>query len=155
MSGAAHAGVMVHANALLIGADGVLLRGPPGAGKSGLTLDLIDYARARGQFARLIGDDRVELVNRNGRLIAHPHPAIAGKIEVRGLGIVKTAFEPAGVIRLVVDLLTEDRFPPRLPENDKTNVRLCGITLPLLFERASEAQAPRRITSFLHELVTK
>ena len=71
MSGAA-----THANALLLGATGVLLRGVSGAGKSALTLELIARARLRGDFARLIGDDRVMLENCNGRLIARPREPI-------------------------------------------------------------------------------
>ncbi len=83
--------VMIHANALLLGSAGVLLRGPSGAGKSGLGLELIHLAQGRGLFARLIGDDRVALVRRHGRLVARPHPAIAGAIEERGRG---SSFRP-------------------------------------------------------------
>ncbi len=82
-----------HATALLVGASGLLLRGPPGSGKSGLALRLIDAAQGRGLFARLIGDDRVLLESCNGRLIARPHEAIAGAIELRALGIVRLPYE--------------------------------------------------------------
>jgi serine kinase of HPr protein (carbohydrate metabolism regulator) len=146
---------MVHANALLIGAAGVLLRGASGAGKSALTLDLIDHAQARGHFARLVGDDRIELVNRHGRLVARPHPALAGRIEIRGRGVVRAPHEGAGVIRLIVELFEHDRLPERCPEKDELETQLCGVTLPLLFESASAASAPGRIISFIHELVTK
>ncbi len=137
----------IHANALLIGAQGVLLRGPAGAGKSALTLDLIAEAQGRGMFARLIADDRVRLAERHGRLIARPHPAIAGAIEMRGVGLIRCAHEPAGVIRLVVDLVAE---AARLPEPDALATQLCGVTLPLLRETARGAHAARRILSCLH-----
>ena len=51
----------VHANALVLGEFGLLLRGPSGAGKSALTLQLIADWRARGAFAALVGDDQLRL----------------------------------------------------------------------------------------------
>ena len=62
-----------HANALLIGETGLLLRGPSGSGKSALTFDLIKRTERSGGFARLIGDDRIYLENCNGRLVASAH----------------------------------------------------------------------------------
>jgi len=61
----------------------VLIEGPPGSGKSSLTLALID----RG--AELVGDDAVALETRMGRLWASPPPNIAGKLEIRNVGIVE------------------------------------------------------------------
>lgn len=145
---------MVQANALLVGQAGVLLRGASGSGKSGVTFDLIAFALQRGVFARLIGDDRVELVNRHGRLIARPHPAIAGLIEERGLGIVEAPFEPAGVIRCVVDLIGEgEPACQRLPPQEALQTQLCGVTLPRLRTKAFEIAAPRKIFSFIHKVV--
>ncbi|WP_414716745.1 HPr kinase/phosphorylase, partial [Thalassospira sp. UBA6510] len=48
----------LHANCVRIGAHAVLLRGPSGSGKSGLSLRLIDA----GGF--LVSDDRTDLVAR-------------------------------------------------------------------------------------------
>jgi HPr kinase/phosphorylase len=143
----------VHGNALLIGAHGALLRGPSDAGKSRLTLDLIDYAQSRGLFARLIGDDRVALAVHHGRIVARPHPAIAGRIESRGRGVLNRPFEPAGVIHMVVDLIGADSAPPeRLPPPEALAVNLCGISLPRLRVDAGAASAAREITSFIHGL---
>jgi len=61
----------------------VLLRGPSGSGKSDLALRLIDDG------ARLIADDQTHLAKKGHALIATPPPAIAGMIEVRGIGVVK------------------------------------------------------------------
>lgn len=94
----------VHATAVAFGAGGVLIVGPSGAGKSALALALIEAARRAGRFARLVGDDRVSLVAAHGRLIARPHPAIAGRIERRGSGLEATPHEPASAIALVIDL---------------------------------------------------
>jgi serine kinase of HPr protein (carbohydrate metabolism regulator) len=145
---------MIHANALVIGSTGVLLRGPSGSGKSGLTRELIAIASGMGLFARLIGDDRVEIVNCHGRLVARPHPAIAGAIEERGVGIIPVAYEPAGVIRCVIDLRGADEEPPqRLPDPESSRATLCRVILPRLRADAGETAAARRIFSFIHDLV--
>ena len=145
----------IHANAMLLGEAGLLLRGPSGSGKSALSLDLIDRAQARGDFARLVADDRVELTAANGRLIARPHPAIAGLMEIRGRGVVRVPFESAGVIRLVVDLLGAASWPERCPQQGAREAKLCGITLPRLYARADDPRAPSQIFHCLHTLVTK
>jgi HPr kinase/phosphorylase len=145
----------IHADALIIGEAGVLLRGASGSGKSTLALDLLDYAQTKDAFARLIGDDRLLLAERNGRLIARPHPAIAGAIEVRGLGVVKTPYEAAGVIRLVVDLFDPSSRPPRYPSDGSLRTQICGVDLPRLWIEARDPSAPRRIFSFFHKVAAK
>lgn len=65
-----------------IGGRGLVIEGPPGSGKSSLALGLID----RG--AALVGDDGIALELRDGRLWALPPPNIAGKLEIRNLGII-------------------------------------------------------------------
>jgi len=119
----------VHASAVLAGARAVLIRGPPGAGKSRLALELIEAAR-RGSigFARLVGDDRVHLQAAGGRLLVRPAPELAGLIELRGLGILRRDHESCAVVGLVVDLDAEDA--ERLPEKRETTVE--GVTLPRL-----------------------
>jgi serine kinase of HPr protein (carbohydrate metabolism regulator) len=125
-------GAYVHATALAIGEAGLLIRGPSGAGKSRLALDLLTEAGRRGLFARLVGDDRLAVAQRAARLLARPHPAIAGRIESRGEAILEVPFEPAIVIRLVIDLhAAEAVAPPRLPFPDAT-ARVCGLDLPSL-----------------------
>ena len=93
-------GSWLHASAVLVGERGVLLRGPSGSGKSALALALI----AAGGFARLVADDRLFAQAAGGRLLVHPHPAIAGAIERFGHGIAAMAHEPVAAIDLVVDL---------------------------------------------------
>jgi serine kinase of HPr protein (carbohydrate metabolism regulator) len=148
MSGAETATQSAHANALLLGETGVLLRGVSGAGKSALTYELIARARLRGAFARLIGDDRVSLVNCNGRLIARPHPLAAGRIELRGLGLASEPFEPAGVIRRVVDLAPPGEPPPRYPAEADATTQLCGLSLPRCFAELRDPAAAEKILFF-------
>jgi HPr kinase/phosphorylase len=105
----------------------VLLRGPSGSGKSTLALALVDAATRRGLFARLVADDRVVLRVRHDRLVARPHPRLAGLVEERFVGLVGVPFLEAAVIRLVVDL---DAAPERLPEPGKVDLR--GVTVPAM-----------------------
>lgn len=84
----------VHGSCAAFDDDAVLLLGDPGAGKSDLLLRLLD----RG-FA-LVGDDRV--VIEGGRVA--PVAALAGLLEVRGIGIFRLAWRESARLRLVVRL---------------------------------------------------
>ena len=130
MSGAAPP--TIHACAVAVGEVCVLLRGPSGAGKSAASLALIELARMRGLFARLVADDRVVLEARGGRLIAAPHPALAGRIERRGQGIGAAAHLPRAVVALVVDLPGAGERWPRLPERADLTATLEGVATPRL-----------------------
>jgi serine kinase of HPr protein (carbohydrate metabolism regulator) len=121
----------VHAAAVLAGPRAILIRGPAGAGKSRLALALIQAAQCRLiTFARLVGDDRIELVAAHGRLLARAPRALAGLLEVRGLGIRRLDYEPVAVVGLVVDLATP--AAERLPAAAEQQVEVAGITLPRL-----------------------
>jgi serine kinase of HPr protein (carbohydrate metabolism regulator) len=113
----------VHATAVLVGADGVLIRGESGSGKSALALALISAG------ARLIADDRLTLSNCHGRLVATKPGATSGLIELRGRGILRVPSEPAGVIRLVVDIVETEGLE-RMPESPQLTADLLGIALP-------------------------
>jgi hypothetical protein len=132
-----------HASAVLIGETGILIRGESGSGKTQLALALIEAAQARGLFARLIGDDRIGLTSAGDRLVARPHPAIAGHVERRGLGLAPVAHEGAGTIRLVVDCLGTE--PPRLPEPEDMVTLIEGVTLPRLGVMALDPQMAARL----------
>jgi HPr kinase/phosphorylase len=144
----------IHANALVLGEKGLLLRGPPGSGKSALTLDLISRFEARGDFARLVGDDRVSVEARGGRLVARPHPAIAGMIEARGLGLIRVECEPACVLHAVVDVCAPGDTPPRHPEEDEKSASVRGIILPRLFAADCGNASVARIIFFLQGITT-
>jgi HPr kinase/phosphorylase len=109
----------VHASAVLVGARAVL------------ALDLIDAARTGSLlFARLVADDRVHLDNADGRLLVRPAEALAGLIEVRGVGLLRMAYEASAVVGLVVDLATT--AAARLPDQESLMTEIGGIELPRL-----------------------
>ncbi|WP_372426872.1 HPr kinase/phosphorylase [Salinarimonas chemoclinalis] len=129
----------LHASCVLVGEAGVLIRGASGAGKSRLALDLLEAARARGLHARLVGDDRIRLAAAHGRLVARPHPAIAGLVERRGVGILERPHAPAAIVRLVVDLVPE--YPPRLPDPEALEAEILRVRLPRLVSSAHDGIA--------------
>ncbi len=126
---------------------GVLLRGPSGAGKSDLALRLID----RG--ARLIADDQCEVTIEDGgtgpRLIARAPAAIAGVLEVRGLGIAEVPSLAQAPVALVVDLVARDEVE-RLP--DAATEAILGIDLARLALDPFAAAAPAKLDLALRRL---
>ena len=109
----------VHANALVVGGAGILIRGASKAGKSSLTVALIQAAQSQGLASALIGDDRVFLRMDEGRLMAAGHPAIRGQIHVRGFGIVDMPSEDSAPVKLVIDLVREQLNMPTVSSRVK------------------------------------
>ena len=133
MSSLADTQVSLHATALIVGEAALLIRGASGTGKTTLALQLIDTAQRRGQFARLIGDDRVSLRRAGGRLIVAPHPAIAGMVEKRWQGVEAEPHEPKAVVGAVIDLVDVGRDPlPRLPQQAERLAILAKLSVPRL-----------------------
>jgi serine kinase of HPr protein (carbohydrate metabolism regulator) len=131
----------IHASAVLVGARAVLIRGPSASGKSRLALELIEAERIGAVlFARLVADDRVHLEAASGRLLARPAAALAGLIEVRGVGLLRMAHEPCAVVGFVVDLAAADAT--RLPAPDQRKVDMDGILLPRLAFAPDAAALP-------------
>jgi HPr kinase/phosphorylase len=127
-----------HAGCVVVGEAGLLIRGASGSGKSTLAREVVSLARQSGGFARLVSDDRTRLEPHHGRLLARPVEPLDGCIEVFGLGIVRQPFEPAAIIRLVIDLC-EDL--PRYPEEQDKHVVLCGVMVPRVRLRAGASSA--------------
>ena len=61
-------------------------------------------------------------------LTVRPAPALAGLIEIRGLGIRRCEFADEAVVGLVVDLDAEDA--ERLPAPEALSARIDGISIP-------------------------
>ncbi|MEI4485145.1 serine kinase [Frigidibacter sp. MR17.14] len=100
---------ILHATTVALQGRGLLILGPSGSGKSALGL----WMMAHG--ARLVADDRTELTATATTLTARCPPAILGRIEARGVGILRAETAGAVAVVLAVDLgLAEpDRLPPR------------------------------------------
>lgn len=111
----------LHATAVALGDCGLLLVGPPGAGKSDLALRLVD----RG--ALLVADDRVDVSAHEGAVRASPPATIAGLLEIRGLGLVRLPHRVSVRLALVLDL---GRRPERLPGPER--MEIAGGFLPCL-----------------------
>ncbi len=118
----------IHASCVARGEAGVLLLGPPGSGKSGLVLRLLDHGFS------LVADDRVDIENG----IARAPAGLAGLLEVRGLGIVSLPHAREVRLALAVDLAAA---VPRLP----APVRDERLGLPLIALDAASPAAPARV----------
>ena len=117
----------LHASCVQIDDDAaVVLRGASGSGKSDLCLRLIDAG------GRLVADDQVLLERAgDGRVLASPPAALAGLLEVRGVGVLRLPHVAPSRVRLVVDLCPRDDVV-RLPEPDDSRCELLGVRLPRL-----------------------
>lgn len=130
--------IRVHATCVARGGRAVLLFGPPGSGKSDLALRLIDRGWA------LVADDQVELTLDGGLLHAAPPVTIAGRIEMRGVGIVGRAHLSAVPVVLAFDLVA---MPERLPEPERRVVG--GAVLPCLALAPFEPSAALKVEAAL------
>lgn len=122
----------IHATSVMIDGRAMLLAGPSGCGKSDLALRLID----RG--ALLVSDDYTAIEARDGTLFASPPARIAGRIEIRGLGITDIAFAGGAPVAIMLAL---DETPERLPPDRIETRSLQGVAIPTLPFAAFEASA--------------
>lgn len=126
----------VHGTSIALDGGGVLLRGPSGSGKSDLALRLIDGGAA------LVADDQTALSRDGGEILASAPPQIAGRLEIRGLGIIRLSAVSDIPLRIVVDIVAADEVE-RLPKPAET--MLLGVALPVLRLAAFEASTPAKI----------
>jgi HPr kinase/phosphorylase len=128
--------LLVHGTAVAIEGEAVLLRGPPGAGKSDLALRLIDGG------ARLLADDQATLQRADNRILVRAPAAIAGLIEVRGVGILRVDPVDEAPLALIVDLVPSAAVE-RLP-GDRVEAVL-GLAIPLIALAPFEASAAAKL----------
>ena len=135
----------VHASTVATDGRAVLIMGPSGSGKSDLTLRLLD----RGFV--LVSDDQTVVKRDGDRLVASPPPNIAGKLEIRGIGIVEMDALTDQPVALIVELTSEIQ---RLPDDNRERPIL-GVSLPLVSIDAMAASAPSKVALALDRLGLK
>ena len=133
---------MLHASTVARDGRAVLITGPSGSGKSDLALRLLD----RG--FTLVSDDQT-LVRREGdMLIATAPPTIAGKLEIRGIGIIDMDRVEDAPVALIVELTTEFA---RLPDDNRER-QILGVAVPLITVDAMTASATAKVSVGLDRL---
>lgn len=132
----------VHASTVATDGRAVLISGPSGSGKSDLALRLLD----RG--FTLVSDDQT-IVRRDGeRLVASAPPNIAGKLEIRGIGIVEVEHVEDVPVALLVELTSDIQ---RLPDDNRERPIL-GVALPLIGIDAMAASAASKVALALDRI---
>ena len=132
----------VHASTVAIGGRAVIITGRSGSGKSDLALRLLD----RG-FS-LVSDDQTIVRREGDRLVASAPPRIAGKLEVRGIGIIDIEAANDVPVALIVELTSEFA---RMPDDNRERPIL-GVPLPLVSIDAMTASAPSKVALALDRL---
>jgi serine kinase of HPr protein (carbohydrate metabolism regulator) len=131
---------IVDGTAVALNGGALLLTGRSGSGKSDLALRLIDAG------AQLIADDRVELVAQEARLLCRAPsdmpPALIGRIEARGVGIIPVPVARDAVpLHWYIELVSG--AVERLPAAESR--RFLGIDVPLLRLDPFQASAAAKL----------
>jgi len=133
----------VHGTVVAWRGKGVMLCGPPGSGKSDLAIRLL------AEGAVLVADDRVDLSVQRGRVVARTPETLAGKIEARGVGILKVGHQAQTPVSLVVHLRPRAEIE-RLP--DLAGEQVGDLSLPSISLHAFDASAPAKIALVLRSI---
>jgi serine kinase of HPr protein (carbohydrate metabolism regulator) len=132
----------VHCSCVAIDGKAVLIGGRSGTGKSDLALRLID--RGWG----LVSDDYTHVRRVEGKAIATAPPTIAGKIEIRGVGVEEMTAVPDVPVVLLIDL---DQEPERLPDLEERRM-VAGVSIPTIGLDGHGASAPLKVEAALRLL---
>ncbi len=135
----------LHASCVALDGRAVLITGISGSGKSDLSLRLLD----RGFI--LVSDDQTIVKKIGTKLIASAPATIAGKLEIRGVGIVDMGTVQDVPVALLVHLTSDVQ---RLPDDNRERPIL-GVNLPLVSVDAMTASAASKVALALDRLGLK
>jgi serine kinase of HPr protein (carbohydrate metabolism regulator) len=135
----------IHASTVASDGRAVLITGPSGSGKSDLALRLLD----RGFV--LVSDDQTIVKRKGDRLVSAPPPTIAGKLEIRGIGIVDMDNLSDVPVALIVELTSDIQ---RLPD-DARERPILGVVVPIISIDAMTASAPSKVALALDRIGLK
>jgi serine kinase of HPr protein (carbohydrate metabolism regulator) len=124
----------LHATTVAIDGVAVMIEGASGSGKSDLALRLID----RG--AVLVSDDQTLVIRVGKTLRARPPSTIAGRIEVRGIGILAMPHVEDVPVGLLVRI---DGAIERMPERRAR--KIAGIDVRQFAVDPFHASAPIKV----------
>ncbi len=141
------ASASIHATAIAVDGMGIVITGPSGSGKSRLALDMLFLAREAGRAAALVGDDRILLTRRGEVLIAQGHPAITGRIEARGHGILRVQTIQEARLHWHVILSADGE---RLPPAPRGVSHLLDVALPTFHVSSGLVPASALLLQMLH-----
>ena len=135
----------LHAGCISYRGRGVLIFGDAGVGKSSLALRMIsEDAR---QWTMLVADDRTVLERRGSLLYATPPPALAGKMELRNVGILRLPYRERVPLCLALTLLACKSDSPRLPEPQKLLIK--DVPLPHFRLPSHDPLLPQKLLHLL------
>ena len=138
-----------HACALEINEIGIIIKGKSGSGKTSLMLGLLEHAKLEKLNALLIADDQVFLNVDDEKLIASAPENTAGLVELRGYGILKTPHKKSCEIKVVINILQDEKIE-RMP--DEKHYPFETLRLPLIeVPQRHESLAVRIVFAWLNE----
>ena len=146
--------LLVHATCISIDGHGVLLRGPPGSGKSSLALQLMesrgDGLSGSDMRAQLISDDQTLLTNRANALMATAPANIQGFMEVRGYGLISVKVLRTAPVLFAVDLMPWQDID-RMAEVGFEKISILAVDIYRMALDPSQPSAPARLRLALRD----
>jgi HPr kinase/phosphorylase len=135
---------LIHGTCVAFGPYAALLRGASSSGKSDLALRFLALPVEGGHAPMLVADDQVFVEPRGDVLLASVPPTIAGKLEVRGVGIIELPYVARAELVLAVDLVRAQDVP-RMPPEPWEQTMIAGGAVARIALEPFEASAPLKV----------